>query len=130
MDTPHSTVTIFRREQLCAITSGAISTIAPITHIVLGAGGIDSSGNPIDPTEDQTTLNAQVAVYPVESVTYPLLPNTAARYTISVSTELVGQAISEAGLLDANGNLCAVRNFLAYPVQNSINMIFQFDDEF
>jgi len=127
---PYSVVTLYRREQLCAITSGTISTIPPITQIALGTGGVDINGTIVQPVEEQTSLNNPVAIYPIEGITFPLTPSTTARYIVSVGQELAGQEISEAGLIDANGNLYGVGNFepVIRPTTGG-RRIFQIDDE-
>ena len=38
--TNHTVITDYRRELLCRITSGAISTLPPVSHIAFGDGGV------------------------------------------------------------------------------------------
>jgi len=99
--------------------------------IAFGDGGVDGSGNPITPDETQVALNNQIAAYPIDSVTYPLDPPTTARYTAAIpENDLNGAFISEAGLLDANGNLCAIKTFLVKGKDSGVSFTFIFDDEF
>lgn len=127
--TETSVITKLRRVKLCQITSGAISTLPKITHIALGTGGVDEGGEPKIPLDTQTDLNKPVGQYEVEPVEYPV--ETTARYTIIVPEhELVGERISEAGLIDEQGNLCAVKNMYVKHKDEGVAFTFTFDDEF
>jgi len=127
----NSVITLHRRVQLCGITSGAISSIAPITHVAFGDGGVDVDGEPIPPIETQTTLNNQVAIYPINSVEFPINPPTTARYTVVIpALDLPSVSISEAGIVDADGNLCAIKTFYVKRKDEGIQFTFIFDDEF
>ena len=122
-------VTDYRRELLCKITSGAISTIPAVTHVAFGDQGVDMEGKIIPPAGDQTALNNEIARYPVDDVTYPVL--TTARYAVTIpKNDLAGISISEAALVDAEGNLCAIRNMLPKGKDDGVEFIFTFDDEF
>ena len=104
----YSIVTEFRRKSLCEITSGKITTIAPITHIAFGSGGCNEDGSVKMPEAKQTTLNNEIGRFKADSPTYP--SEATARYTVTIPMdELVGESISEAALIDADGNLCAIR---------------------
>lgn len=121
-----SIITKKRRILLCQITSGAITTLPKITHIALGTGGVNEDGDPLIPSDLQTALNSQVGQYEIEPVAYP--KETTARYTITVPEhELVGEKISEAGLIDAEGNLCAIKNM--YVKQKDEGVTFCFPDK-
>lgn len=124
-----SVVTKIRRINLAKITSGAIESIPPITKIAFGKGGVDSSGNVITPSETQTSLNNQIGIYSIDSVTYPV--QTTARYTVTIpENELVGESISEIALVDSAGNLCVIKNTLPKGKDNGVKFTFEFDDEF
>lgn len=124
-----SVITKYRREILCKITSGNISSLAPITHIAFGSGGIDESGEPLVPSELQNALNNELARYPIDSVWYP--ENTTAQYTVTIPEDaLAGSKISEAALVDSSGNLCAIRNFYVKQKDSGISFVFAFNDEF
>lgn len=124
-----SIITKTRRILLCQISSGAIIAMPKITHIALGTGGVDANGEPLVPSETQTALNQQVGEYEIESVSYPV--ETTARYTITIpENELVGEAISEVGLVDEQGNLCAVKNMYVKRKDEGVTFTFTFDDEF
>lgn len=124
-----SIVTEYRRRSLCQITSGKISTLPPIAHVVLGGGGLDEDGTVKIPDAKQTALNQELGRYKVDEPQYP--EDTTARYTVTVpEDELVGAVISEAALADAEGNLCAIRNMLPKGKDEGVAFTFTFDDEF
>jgi len=125
----NSTVTIYRREKLAQITSGAISTIPPITHVAFGDGGNDGEGNPIPPSEHQTSLNREIGRYPVAPVDFPV--STTARYASTIpAPDLAGEVINEAALVDSEGNLCAIKTMFVKRKEGGVTFTFVFDDEF
>lgn len=124
-----SVITNYRRTKLCQITSGNITTIAKITHVAFGNRGVDSGGEPLTPASSQTSLNNEIARYPIDSVEYTI--PTTARYKVTIpANALVGQKISEAGLIDQAGNLCAVKNMYEKVKDGDTSFTFTFDDEF
>ena len=130
----NSVITLHRRVQLCLATSGAIPIMAPVTHIVVGDGGVrleDGRPIPIPPIETQTALNNRVGIYPVTDVSYPIDPPTTARYTAVIPpADLPGVFLSEAALVDADGYLCAIKTFLPKGKDSGVSFTFEFDDEF
>ena len=126
-------ITTKRREQLCLITSGAISSLAPVAMIAFGDGGVDDEGNPIPPTSDADSLNNEIGRYSLDSTTYPLdpAPRTTARYIATIpANDLVGASISEAALVDADGDLCAIKTMFVKRKDGGVTFTFTFDDEF
>lgn len=122
-------ITKTRRIQLTQITSGAVSTIPPITKIAVGSGGIDETGEPKETSETQTTLFEEIARFDIEEVVYPI--ETTARYTIIIGeTQLIGASISEIGLLNADGELCAIKTMYEKKKDDLVQFTFEFDDEF
>lgn len=124
------THTVTRRINLAKITSGAVTSIPKITHMAFGDGGYDTNtGQVITPDGNSTILNHEVGRYAIESVTYPI--PTTVRYVVTIpENELVGIAISEIGLLDENGDLCAIQNTLPKYKDNGILFVVTVDDEF
>lgn len=124
-----SVITKYRRENLCKITSGAISSLAPITEIAFGKGGLNEAGEPLTPSEDQSSLNNELTRYPIDGVTYP--NETTSRYTVTIpENALVGETISEAGLVDSNGELCAIKTMYPKQKDEGVSFTFAFNDEF
>ncbi len=128
--TNHTVITDYRRELLCRITSGAISTLPPVSHIAFGDGGVGEDGQPLDPIGTQSDLKHEVARYPLDrGAEYPT-PATA-RYTVTIpKSDLPGISISEAALVDGDGRLCAIRNMLPKGKDGDVEFVFTFDDEF
>ncbi len=125
----NTVITDKRREKLCKITSGKVSTIGKVTHVAFGDSGVNSGGAVISPTRSQTALNHEVGRYPIGGVTYPV--PTTARYTVTIpKTDLGGVSISEAALVDSDGDLCAIRNMLPKGKDDGVEFMFTFDDEF
>ena len=126
-------ITLKRREQLCLITSGEISTLAPLKMIAFGSGGVDIEGNPIPPEIDADRLNNELGRYPIDSIVYPLDPKrrTTARYTATIPAgDLIGASISETALVDSNGELCAIKTMFIKRKDDGVTFTFTFDDEF
>ncbi len=125
----NTAITDIRREKLCKVTSGGISALAKITHVAFGDGGVGSDGAVIAPAGSQTALFHEVGRYEVGAVTYPV--PTTARYTVTIpKTDLGGTNISEAALVDGDGDLCAIRNMLPKGKDEGVEFVFTFDDEF
>lgn len=124
-----SIVTLYRRKMLTQITSGAISALPKITHLAFGSGGLDEEGKPLTPSETQTGLNSEFCRYPIDSVTYPI--ETTARYIVTIPKgEQEGKMFNEIGLIDAEGNLCAVKTMYTKQKDGDVKFTFEFDDEF
>lgn len=128
-DNANTVITTKRREKLCKVTSGAVSSIAAITHIAFGDGGVNADKSVISPSVSQTALKHEVGRYAIDGVTYPI--STTARYTVTIpKADLGGKFISEAALVDSDGDLCAIRNMLEKGKDDGVEFIFTFDDEF
>ena len=124
-----STTTKHRQEKLCQITSGAVSSIAPIAKIAFGDGGVDLNGDPVAPSATATALVNELARYDIDSVTYPT--STTARYTVTIpSGDLIGAEISEAAIVDSNGALDAIKTMYKKKKDAGVSFTFTFDDDF
>lgn len=125
----YSIITEFRRKSLCEITSGKITSIAPITDIAFGSGGCNIDGSVKTPDAKQTALNHEIGRFKTDPPTYP--SDATARYTVTIpGNQLAGASISEAALVDADGHLCAIRNMLPKGKDDEVEFTFTFDDEF
>ena len=81
-----------------------------ITHLAFGNGGHDASGNPIAVDDNRTTVPGQFATLrPVSSVTANEMICTIVG-RLDYAHE-VGQIVSTCGLIDADGDLVAYKNF-------------------
>jgi len=125
----NSVVTLYRRQNLCKITSGAVSAIPAITQIAFGDGGVDGNGEPVPPVETATALTNEIARYPIDNVSYPI-PTTARYVAIIPAADLAGVSISEAALVDSSGALCAIKTMYVKRKDAGVTFTFTFDDEF
>jgi len=125
----YSVVTEFRRKSLCEITSGKITSVAPISYIAFGNGGCNIDGTVKKPDSKQTALNNEIGRFTVDAPFYPSAATV--RYTVTIpNNELVGEIISEAALVDSDGNICAICNMLPKGKDEEVTFTFTFDDEF
>lgn len=124
-----SVITLYRRIKLTQITSGSISIIPKITHMAFGSGGVDDNGVPLMPSETQTKLNNEICRYPIEPVKYPI-PTTAEYTAIIPIGQQAAQKFNEFGLIDSEGNLCAIKN--TFTKQKDEDMAFKWviEDQF
>lgn len=106
-----SMITKIRRKKM-AEASHTTGTVAKITHIALGSGGVNADGTVIVPLAENVTLNKEVIRKPYTSSTKT--SDTSYEYTIKLEEdELVGTFISELALIDEDGDVVAFSNFLA-----------------
>lgn len=121
--------TLARRKSLAQITSGAITSLAKITHIALGDGGCDADGEPKDLAGDESALHHEVARYAIDGVTYP--EETTARYTATIpAADHAGEVINEIALVDSEGTVCAIKTMYPKRKDGDVIFTFTFDDEF
>lgn len=106
-----SVITKIRRKKM-AEASHTTGTVAKITHIALGSGGVNADGTVIVPLAENVALKKEVVRKPYASSTKT--SDTSYEYTIKLEEdELVGTFISEMALIDEDGDVVAFSNFLA-----------------
>lgn len=106
-----SVITKIRRKKM-AEASHTTGTVAKITHIALGSGGVNADGTVIVPLAENVALKKEVVREPYTSSTKT--SDTSYEYTIKLEEdELVGTFISEMALIDEDGDVVAFSNFLA-----------------
>lgn len=106
-----SVITKIRRTKM-AEASHTTGSIAKITHIALGTGGVDENGTVIVPLPENVQLKNEVIRKPY--ATSRKASDTSYEYTINLEVnELVGVYISELALIDEDGDVVAFSNFLA-----------------
>lgn len=106
-----SVITKIRRKKM-AEASHTTGTVAKITHIALGSGGVNGDGTVIVPLAENVALKKEVVRKPYTSSTKT--SDTSYEYTIKLEEdELVGTFISEMALIDEDGDVVAFSNFLA-----------------
>jgi hypothetical protein len=117
------------RENLAKAHAGT-AALPKVTNVVLGSGGVDANGNPKALTGAETTLFTQ-KISKVATQTFPTAYTS--RYTITVDADLdalVGVNINEAGLIDANGALVAMKTFTNKGLESGTVITFDYDAEF
>lgn len=106
-----SVITKIRRKKM-AEASHTTGTVAKITHIALGSGGVNADGTVIVPLAENVALKKEAVRKPYTSSTKT--SDTSYEYTIKLEEdELVGTFISEMALIDEDGDVVAFSNFLA-----------------
>lgn len=120
-------VTLAARTKMMKARAGAIA-FPKIVGMAFGNGGV-SGGAVITPEETQTALKGELLRKEIDG--YEFLSDTKCRYSCTLTnTELVGESISEVALYDEDGDLVAIKNFLAKAKDSDIEMTIQMDDEF
>ena len=110
----NSVITKTRRRKLCMAASDPEKPLAVITHVAFGNGGVNGSGEPLVPLETQTALNSELA-----------------RYAVTIPKDaLVGEEISEAALVDSDGDVVAIKTMYPKKKDEDVSFTFEFDDEF
>jgi len=113
------------------MSSGAVEYISSMKYMGFGIGGLDDAGVPLQPSESQTALFNEAAVYPITRIEYPLEPNTKARYTCAIpAQDLSGVVISEACIKDGDNNVYHIATFLGKAKDGGVTFEFQFDVDF
>lgn len=121
-------VTKLARTKMMKARAGAIS-LPKIAGMAFGAGGVDSAGNALTPSETQTALKNELLRKEIDK--YEILSDTKCRYVCTLlSNELVGKNISELALYDEENDLVAIKNFMAKGKDSDIEITFYMDDEF
>ena len=88
---------------------------------------MDSGGNVLTPSEEQTTLNNELTRKEIDGYTFT--SNLVCRYSCTLEkTELPGCKISELALYDEDGDLVAIKNCLPKGKDDDLEMTFQIDD--
>ena len=121
-------VTKTARIKMLKARAGEI-TLPAISGMAFGNGGVDSEGNVINPSTEQTELNSELLRKPVDG--HKFISETSCRYPCTLAPEeLAGESISEIGLYDTDGDLIAVKNFSPKGKDDDLEMTFNIDDTF
>ncbi|MCI9419414.1 MAG: hypothetical protein HFG32_05305 [Eubacterium sp.] len=103
-------ITAIRRKKMAEATH-TTGKLAKAKWIALGSGGVDSGGNIITPLAENVKLNNEVIRK--EYTSSAKTSDTSYEYVIELAEdELVGTFISEMALIDAEGDVIAISNFL------------------
>lgn len=104
-----SITTIVAREKMVKARAG-VATLPAVTAIAVGSGGIDSNGEPLIPVETQTALGNELMRKNIETIVET--SSTSYKYSITLGlSDLPDTNINELALIDAEGDILAIKNF-------------------
>lgn len=118
--------TLVYRGKLARAVAG-LDPMVQITHIALGTGGVDASGDPKPLTGNETGLFNEVFR---KAVTATMPAPTTVRYSLSVQAKndgLAGMGINEVALFDADGALAAIKTTTTKNLEETDELEFDFD---
>ena len=103
-------ITAIRRKKMAEATH-TTGKLAKAKWIALGSGGVDSGANIVTPLAENVKRNNEVIRK--EYTSSAKTSDTSYEYVIELAEdELVGTFISEMALIDAEGDVIAISNFL------------------
>lgn len=126
MATKALTTTIAKKKMLLA--RAGQQDLPAITQMAFGSGGIDEdTGNVLEPVNDQQELKEEIYRKNIDKV--EIVSDTQVRYYCTLEeNELSGEDISEIALVDADGDLVTIKNFMAKGKDVDFQMIFKIND--
>lgn len=86
------------------------SPLPPMAYMAFGDGGHNADLTPKAPNADAPGLAHELLRKPLATITQEDLYSVTGKGVLE-ATELVGARISEAALLDANGQICGLKTF-------------------
>ena len=102
-------------------------TLPSITTMVFGSGGINADGEVIEPEAGQEQLNQEIYRKDIDKA--EVVSDTKISYFCALEeNELEGEEISEIALVDADGDLVAIKNFMAKGKDGDFKMVFKISD--
>ncbi|GAA4711211.1 hypothetical protein [Brevibacillus fulvus] len=116
------------REKQAKAMAGT-GTLPRLVKIQLGTGGTDVNGTPKQLTGTETALFNKV-LEKMAVVSFPA--PTTCRLTISVDADadgLLGRNINEAAIVDADGELAAIKTFTNKGMESGVVFDFDYDAE-
>lgn len=123
-------ITTIGKMKLCEAHAG-VRTLAPITQMAFGDGGVDENGTPKTVTGDETALYNELLRKNVGELTFPNDEHTTCRYPgILGDDELVGEEISELALYDSEGDMIMIQTFLKKGKDEGISQTYEVDEIF
>lgn len=97
------------RKRLAARMAGG-AQLAPVAYMAFGDGGHNADLTPKAPSANQTALNHEILRKPLAAITQEDLYSVTGKGAVEAN-EVVGAGISEAALIDANGQLVGLKTF-------------------
>lgn len=124
-------ITKIGRKKLCKAHAGDI-ILPKIIKMTFGDGGVDSQGIELEPTGEETSLYHELIQKDIEHHSYKDgTDETTAQYFATLGIgECTGKYISEMGIIDEDGDLIAIRTFLAMGKTEDIPLEFRMEEIF
>ena len=122
-----NTITTKSAKKKMLLARAGKQTLPIITQMVFGTGGVDAQGAAVAPQEGQEQLCQEIYRKDIGSV--EVVSDTKIRYICTLEeSELVGAENSEIALADAEGDLVAIKTFLAKGKDGDFRMVFKVND--
>lgn len=123
----YSLTTKKAKEKMVKARVGAIN-LPRVKYMAFGTGGI-SGGVVLECTENQENLHSEILRKEIDK--YTLIAYNKCKYECTLlENELVGESITEIGLVDEEGDILAIRNFNVKFKDVDMQMRFFIEDEF
>lgn len=124
----NAVTTVRAREKMVKARAGDL-TLPKIVSMAFGDGGIDANGNLAIPLDTANALTHETLRKSIDSHTYP--STTTCTYTVTIGkAEIPNTNVNEIALVDADGDLVAIKTFGNKFKDADMEMTFSIDDEF
>ena len=97
------------RQRIAGRMAGG-AQLAPVAYMAFGDGGHNADLTPKAPSARATALNHEILRKPLAAITQEDLYSVTGKGAVEAN-EVVGAGISEAALIDANGQLVGLKTF-------------------
>ena len=97
------------RQRIAARMAGG-AQLAPIAYMAFGDGGHNADLTPRPPSSSATALNHEILRKPLAAITQEDLYSVTGKGAVEAN-EVVGAGISEAALIDSNGQIVGLKTF-------------------
>lgn len=125
MATKTITTTVAKKKMLLA--RAGKKSLPPIAQMAFGSGGVDSDGQIKEVGEEQTALLNEIIRKDIDK--YEIVNDTQISYFCTIPEgELIGEEISELALIDSEGDLVAIKNFMKKGKDSDWEMVFIMND--
>lgn len=109
------------------LARAGVQLLPKIAKMAFGTGGVDADGSVLEVGEKQQELNAEALRKEIDG--YEIISDTKIQYKCTLKEEeLVGQQLSELALVDADGDLVAIKNFAVKEKDGDWKMVFKISD--
>ena len=130
MSNVNAVITAAARQKMVQARAGdLVGGLPAVTKMAIGNGGVDAGGTPITPSPTATALGNELLRKNISGHTYPT--TTTCRYSCTLTeSELAGQNINEVALVDADGDLVAIKTMTNKGKDSDLEMTVTIDDIF